>query len=168
MIQKTLYMEAFNLIENKKIYQDENLDIFYIKSDKKKEDSYNFLKELYKNVGENFLIKRKKYHRPKNILSKYNYSITYVKGGSFIAFGKGNFAIDAEEIKAYDKNINKILKINPKNEKEFFEFFTRKEALIKLNNLMLTNILDDLKGYTKSIIHDKYMISIAREFEKQE
>lgn len=145
-----------------KIYTEGNLDIYFVKTDEKRKDTSDVLKNIYKNLGEEILIVRAKYHRPKNVKSKYNYSITYVNDGAFIAFGKGNFAIDAEEIRPYDKNINKILKIKPKDEKEFFEFFTQKEALIKLNDLMLTNILDVLDGKVKSISYKNYIISIAK------
>lgn len=145
-----------------KIYTEDNLDIYFVKTDEKRKDTSDVLKNIYKNLGEEILIVREKYHRPKNVKSKYNYSITYVNDGAFIAFGKGNFAIDAEEIRPYDKNINKILKIKPKDENEFFEFFTQKEALIKLNDLMLTNILDALNGKVKSISYKNYIISIAK------
>lgn len=147
------------------------------------------MKIVIKNISNIKDIKDYEYSLLRNILKKEynidNYNIIYNKNGKpylenidniyfnishsneylVIATSNKPVGVDIEKIRNYNLKINEILNIKPKNNEEFFKYWTKKEALIKLKGLALKNINDldykNIKFYTKK--YKDYIISLAEE-----
>ncbi len=147
------------------------------------------MKIVIKNIEKIENLRDYEYSLLKNILNKeYNidsYTIVYNKNGKpylnniyniyfsishsdkylVIAISNKKIGVDIEKIKKYNTKINDFLNIVPKNEEEFFEYWTKKEALIKLKGLSLKNINDidesNVKFYIKK--YKNHIITVAEE-----
>lgn len=147
------------------------------------------MKIVIKNIEKIENLRDYEYSLLKNILNKeYNivgYTIVYNKNGKpylnninniyfsishsdkylVIAISNKKIGVDIEKIKKYNTKINDFLNIIPKNEEEFFEYWTKKEALIKLKGLSLKNINDidesNVKFYIKK--YKNHIITVAEE-----
>lgn len=69
--------------------------------------------------------------------------------------------LDIEKIRDYDINLNKELKINANNNRDFFINYTKKEAYLKKNGLALKDIYNIVPSNTITKVIDNYVISIA-------
>lgn len=147
------------------------------------------MKIVIKNIEKIKNLRDYEYSLLKNILKKeYNiddYTITHNENGKpylnnindiyfnishsdkylVIVISSKKIGIDIEKIKKYNTKINDILNIKPRNNEEFFEHWTKKEALIKLKGLSLKDINDidenNVKFYTKK--YKGHIITVAEE-----
>ncbi len=147
------------------------------------------MKIVIKNIEKIKNLRDYEYSLLKNILKKeYNiddYTITHNENGKpylnnindiyfnishsdkylVIVISNKKIGVDIEKIKKYNTKINDILNIKPRNNEEFFEYWTKKEALIKLKGLSLKDINDidenNVKFYTKK--YKGHIITVAEE-----
>lgn len=147
------------------------------------------MKIVIKNIEKIKNLRDYEYSLLKNILKKeYNiddYTITHNENGKpylnnindiyfnishsdkylVIVISNKKIGVDIEKIKKYNTKINDILNIKPRNNEEFFEYWTKKEALIKLKGLSLKDINDidesNVKFCTKK--YKGHIITVAEE-----
>lgn len=129
---------------------------------------YSLLKSILKkdyNIS-NCTIKYNKNGKPylddiNNIYFSMSHSDKYL----VIVISNKEIGVDIEEVKKYNTKINDILNIKPKNEEEFFRYWTKKEAIIKLKGLALKDINDvdesNVKFYIKK--YKNCLITVAEE-----
>ena len=100
----------------------------------------------------------------KPFVDNIKFSISHCDKYVVVVFSGKNIGIDIEKVKDYNHNILKILKLkeNTISNRKFFVEYTRREALIKMLGLKLSdmNIDYDSCRYKSFIVND-YVISIC-------
>ncbi len=124
----------------------------------------NILKKEY-NIDD-YTITRNENGKPYlNNINDIYFNISHSDKYLVIAISNKKIGVDIEKIKKYNAKINDILNIKPKNDEEFFKYWTKKEALIKLKGLALKdmNNIDEnnVKFYIKK--YKSHIITVAEE-----
>lgn len=139
----------------KLIVNQPKLQIYLVKSNEKRKDSETFLKDV---LG--FETIKTNYKRPVLKNSSKFFSKTYFDEGFLLLVSSFDITIDAENMKNIDNGVKAFL-CEAGSDLEFLKVFTKKEALIKLHNLALKNISDQLEGFSYTFYYDDLVISLA-------
>jgi len=145
-----LIIKKINNTENRKEYECYLLKKIFKKKYGLKETEIGYTKN-----GKPYLKNSKNIH----------FSISHSKDILVIAISNENIGVDIEKIKDYPKKMHDIINYYPKNKKDFFKEWTKREAVIKLKDLTLKDI--NFLNYTginfKTKKYKKHIITIAYE-----
>lgn len=101
--------------------------------------------------------------KPYLINSNKYISISHTDNYTIVIISKKNVGIDIEKIKKIRPEFKKYLNINSKSKYKFFKEWTRREAMIKRDNMKLSDIKNiKLKGKFRTILFYPYVISICK------
>lgn len=132
-----------------------------------KEYEYCLLKKILKKYG----ITKIEFGHTKNgkpyikNTKNIHFSISHSDDYLVIVISNKNIGVDIEKIKDYPKKMHDIIEYHPKNKKDFFKEWTKREAVIKLKDLALKDI--NSLNYTginfKTKKYKKHIITMAYE-----
>src|SRR5574344_3028359 len=109
----------------------------------------SYLDTLKKLVHDkNLIIKKNSNGKPIILNSKYYFSVTHSGNYTLLVVADKPIGIDMELIRDYDHRLLKILNLKSMSTYDFFKEWTRREAIIKRNDLKLGDILNlDVTGF---------------------
>lgn len=124
------------------------------------QEGYQLLEEM---IGHPFQIIYNNYGKPYIKESNLYFSISHSFHTVACVLSDHEIGIDIEKIRSYDSSLLSLLNINKKTNKNFFLYYTKKEAYLKKLGLPLKELLQ-LNDTTqvKSFIKHGYAISIAK------
>lgn len=90
-------------------------------------------------------------------------SVSHFEGRTLIITSKKNLGIDVEKIKKVKPSLKKYFNLENLSDINFLKEWTRREAVIKRDNLKLGEIKDlKIKGKVNTYLLFPYIISIAK------
>lgn len=116
-----------------------------------------------KDYSKKFKVIKDNNGKPYLINSNKYISISHTEKYTFIVTSSKNIGIDVEKIKNVSQELKDYLGIKTNSKYCFFREWTRREAMIKRDNLKLGNIKDLSKqGKFKTYLVYPYVISICK------
>lgn len=116
-----------------------------------------------RDYSKNFKVKKDANGKPYLINSNKHISISHTEKYTFIIVSSKNIGIDVERIRNVSDELKNYLKINTNSKYQFFKEWTRREAMIKRDNLKLGNITElTKKGKFKTYFIYPYVITICK------
>lgn len=110
-----------------------------------------------------FKVRKDENGKPYLVNSHKHISISHTEKYTFIIISSKNVGIDVEKIRNVPDDLKSYLKINTNSKYKFFKEWTRREAMIKRDNLKLGNITElTKKGKFKTYLVYPYVITICR------
>lgn len=126
-------------------------------------------KLMEKVIGKNILNQVFFSNNGKPLLKDFYVSISHEEEYVLVSLSKINHGVDIEKIKENynEKAITKFHDIVIKNKEDFFLYWTRRETIIKVEDISLFSKVNFLDYNFNSFIENDYMISIGSKEEEE-